>query len=328
MIIVTNNTENANKIMEQSKEAGLKDVFQHNNRIGFAHANNLDDVPFEIEAEEVITKHPAAIQASRLFHPENTVIRTKHSVVGDGSFTKIAGPDSIESPEHVLKMGRAVKEAGGTMLRGGSFKPRTNPYTFQGNGETGLKAHRAAADALDMDMVTEIMDTRDIELVDKYTDIFQVGTRNMQNFALLKALGKLRKPVILKRGMSATIDDLLNASEYIAAGGNTQIMLMERGIRTFDNKYTRNTMDVSAIPVLKKLTHYPILADSSHAAGVSDLVTPIGISAVAAGADGLMTEIHDHPEQAFVDGKQALTPEQFKHLASLSDQVHDLVKEV
>ena len=238
----------------------------------------------------------------------------------------MAGPDSIESPAHVEAMGKAVKAAGATVLRGGAFKPRTSPYSFQGNGEAGLKAHRAAADALEMDMVTEILDTRDVDLVDSYTDIFQVGTRNMQNFALLKALGKKQKPVVLKRGMSATIDDLLNAAEYIAAGGNDQIILMERGIRTYDNKYTRNTLDVSAIPVLQSLTHYPVVADASHAAGVSKFVAPLALAAVAAGAQGLMTEIHDDPAHAFVDGAQALTPDEFKLLADKIRQIREAIK--
>ncbi|MDU7282118.1 MAG: N-acetylneuraminate synthase family protein, partial [Leuconostoc citreum] len=188
-------------------------------------------------------------------------------------------------------------------------------------------AHRAAADALEMDMVTEILDTKDVDLVAEYTDIFQVGTRNMQNFALLKALGQKRKPVVLKRGMSATIDDLLNAAEYIVAGGNNQIILMERGIRTYDNKYTRNTIDVSAIPVLQSLTHFPVIADASHAAGVAKFVTPLALAAVAAGAQGLMTEIHDDPVHAFVDGAQALTPDQFAKLSQKVNGIRAVIEE-
>ncbi|WP_302046495.1 3-deoxy-7-phosphoheptulonate synthase, partial [Leuconostoc lactis] len=247
-------------------------------------------------------------------------------VIGGDNFVFMAGPDAIESPDHVMTMGEAVKKAGATILRGGAFKPRTSPYSYQGNGEAGLQAHRAAADALGMDMVTEILDTRDVELVDQYTDIFQVGTRNMQNFALLKALGQKRKPVVLKRGMSATIDDLLNAAEYIVAGGNTQIILMERGIRTYDNKYTRNTIDVSAIPVLQSLTHFPVIADASHAAGVAQFVAPLALAAIAAGAQGLMTEIHNDPAHAFVDGAQALTPAEFSALADKARRVREVVQ--
>ena len=328
MIIELKTIEDADQVMKAVNDKKLEHVFQHKNRVGFVDQKALGDVPFEINnVKEVITDHPAALQASRLFHPENTIIKTQHSVIGEGSFALIAGPDSIESEEHVQLMGKDVKESGATLLRGGSFKPRTNPYSFQGLGEQGLKWHREAADKLGMDMVTEIMDTRDLEMVDKYTDIFQIGTRNMQNFALLKAVGQTDKPVVLKRGMSATIDDLLNASEYIAAGGNHQIILMERGIRTFDNKYTRNTFDVSAIPVLKDLTHYPVIGDPSHAAGVTKFVEPIGLAAAAAGADGLMVEIHNHPKEAFVDGKQALTPAQFDHLAKVATKIHNLVKE-
>ena len=174
-------------------------------------------------------------------------------------------------------------------------------------------------------MVTEIMDSRDVDLVSKYTDIFQVGARNMQNFSLLKALSTQSKPILLKRGMAATIDDLLNAAEYLAAGGNDQIILVERGIRTFDNKYTRNTFDVGAIPVLKQLTHYPVIGDPSHAAGFSELVTPIALAACASGAQGLIIEIHDHPKQAFVDGRQALTPDQLKILNDKAQAIHQLL---
>ncbi|MBU7455491.1 3-deoxy-7-phosphoheptulonate synthase [Leuconostoc fallax] len=330
MIIVMKN-ENAAQNLAKALDTHnpIKPVFVHQNRIGLAGVKQIDDAQladFKDDVVEVITNHHGAIKSSRDFHPEDTIIKTKHSIIGGDHFVFMAGPDSIESAEHVLEMGKDVQLAGATILRGGAFKPRTSPYSFQGNGEDGLKAHRQAADTLQMDMVTEILDTRDVDLVDQYTDIFQVGTRNMQNFALLKALGQKNKPVVLKRGMSATIDDLLNAAEYIAAGGNDQIILMERGIRTFDNKYTRNTMDVSAIPVLKSLTHYPVIADSSHAAGVSKFVEPIGLAAVAAGAQGLMTEIHDHPKEAFVDGAQALTPEQFKQLADKVRRVRTAIQ--
>ena len=242
------------------------DIFVHNNRIAIQNITPDDLTPTEqAAAEEIITKVPAAVQASRLFHPEDTIIKTPHSAIGGDNFTLMAGPCSVESAEHVLKMAKVAKNAGATVLRGGAFKPRTSPYSFQGLGKAGLIALRKAADQLALDVVTEVMDVEQVPLVEKYTDIFQIGARNMQNFSLLKAVGKNRKPVMLKRGMSATVDDVLNATEYIAAGGNHQIMIVERGIRTFDNKYTRNTFDVGAIPVLHKLTHYPVIAEPIQA---------------------------------------------------------------
>ncbi|BDR57275.1 3-deoxy-7-phosphoheptulonate synthase [Xylocopilactobacillus apis] len=325
MIIKFKNAQQAERSAERAQKSGHQ-VAVNKEIVAFMDFSSPSDLAKlnHDDFDQVWQQHPSYIKSSRIFHPDDTIIRTKHSVIGGNHFTLIAGPDSIESEEHILKMGQAVKEAGATILRGGSFKPRTSPYTFQGLGEKGLKYHRAAADKLNMDMVTEIMDTRDLELVDRYTDIFQVGARNMQNFSLLKALGEKRKPVLLKRGMSATIDDLLNAAEYIAAGGNDKIVLVERGIRTFDNKYTRNTFDVGAIPVLKDLTHYPIIGDPSHAAGFSEYVTPIGLAAVAAGAQGLIVEIHDQPDKAFVDGRQALTPTQYKKLAEQSIKIFEL----
>ncbi len=311
MILVMKNEQVAQQVLAAATTAGLQNVYVHEERVGFATIKTLAQVPFVNEADvaEVIEKHPAALKSSRLFHPADTVITTAHSTIGGDNFVLMAGPDSIESADHVLAMGAAVQEAGATLLRGGSYKPRTSPYSFQGLGEAGLQ-----------------MDTRDVEIVGQYTDIFQVGTRNMQNFSLLKALGQQNKPVALKRGMSASIDELLSAAEYIASEGNDQIILIERGIRTFDNKYTRNTMDVSAIPVLQELTHYPVLADPSHAAGVAHHVTSVGLAAVAAGAQGLMVEIHDHPEAAFVDGAQALTPAQFTELADKARAIHEIVR--
>ena len=331
MILVTKDNDTAHRIAQKlDTNNPIKPVFVHHNRVALAGVKilpeaTLDDLKNDIL--EVITNHHTAIASSRDFHPEDTIIKTKHSMIGGKHFVFMAGPDAIESAAHVLEMGRAVKAAGATVLRGGAFKPRTSPYSFQGNGEAGLKAHRAAADALEMDMVTEILDTKDVDFFAEYTDIFQVGTRNMQNFALLKALGQKRKPVVLKRGMSATIDDLLNAAEYIVAGGNNQIILMERGIRTYDNKYTRNTIDVSAIPVLQSLTHFPVIADASHAAGVAKFVTPLALAAVAAGAQGLMTEIHDDPVHAFVDGAQALTPDQFAKLSQKVNGIRAVIEE-
>ncbi|HEY4399805.1 MAG TPA: 3-deoxy-7-phosphoheptulonate synthase [Lactobacillaceae bacterium] len=324
MIIIANDAQAAQNLAQTAQNLTQDPVFFHDNRVGIAGKFDVAQLDAQL-ISEVVDKHHVALKSSRDFHPEDTIITTKHSVIGGDHFVFMAGPDSIETPEHVLAMGEAVKAAGATILRGGAFKPRTSPYSFQGLGEPALQAHRAAADALGMDMVTEILDTNDVDLVDQYTDIFQVGTRNMQNFALLKALGAKRKPVLLKRGMAATIDDLLNAAEYIAAGGNDQIMLMERGIRSFDNKYTRNTLDVSAVPVLRQLTHYPIIVDPSHAAGVAAFVPTLAMSAVAAGAQGLMVEIHDEPSQAFVDGDQAITPAEFVAIADKARAVREVL---
>ncbi len=284
-------------------------------------------MPAEIKqaATELIDKTPAAVQASRLFHPENTVIKTAHSLIGAANMTIMAGPCSVESQEHIFKMAQVAKQGGATVLRGGAFKPRTSPYSFQGLGEAGLKYLRAAADENEMDVITEVMDDEHVPLVAKYTDIFQIGARNMQNFSLLKAVGQTKIPVALKRGMSATIDDLLNAAEYIAAGGNQQIMLIERGIRTFDNKYTRNTFDIGAVPVLQQLTHYPVIVDPSHAAGYWDLVTPLAVAGIAAGASGVIVEIHDDPAHAFSDGPQALKPAAYQVMAQHCQQVQQLV---
>ena len=326
MIIQFNQVEDAQKAQKVAI-AAKKIAFVHQDRVAYPQISQISEIPnYDAKkVKKVYEKHPTYVKSSRLFHPEDTIILTPHSKIGGNNFTLMAGPDSIESAAHVLKMAQAVHEIGGTVLRGGSFKPRTSPYTFQGLGEEGLKFHREAADKVGMDMVTEIMDSRDVDLVSKYTDIFQVGARNMQNFSLLKALSTQSKPILLKRGMAATIDDLLNAAEYLAAGGNDQIILVERGIRTFDNKYTRNTFDVGAIPVLKQLTHYPVIGDPSHAAGFSELVTPIALAACAAGAQGLIIEIHDHPKQAFVDGRQALTPDQLKILNDKAQAIHQLL---
>jgi len=252
------------------------ELFTHHNRIAIQGIQPAD-LPADVvaAADDLITDVPAAVQSSRLLHPENTVIKTPHSVIGGDQFVMMAGPCSVESADHVMAMAKVAKQGGATVGRGGAVKPRTSPYSFQGLGEAGLQDLRADADAYDLDMITEVMDYEHVPMVAKYTDIFQIGARNMQNFSLLKAVGRTQIPVALKRGMSATIDDVLNAAEYIAAGGNHQIMLLERGIRTFDNKYTRNTFDLGAVPVLQKLTHYPVIVDPSHAVGEWDFVTPM-----------------------------------------------------
>ena len=253
--------------------------------------------------------------ASRNFKEENTIIKIKDVEIGSNEIVLMAGPCSIESEDQIFRLAKVVAESGSKILRGGAFKPRTSPYSFQGMGEEGLKYMRAAADEYNLIIITEVMQIGQIEVVEKYTDIFQVGARNMQNFALLKELGNTRTPVMVKRGLAGTIEDWLMSAEYILANGNKDVMLCERGIRTFET-YTRNTFDLSAIPVVHKRSHLPVIADPSHATGYRDQVPPMARAAVAAGADGLMIEIHDDPENAFSDGPQALLPETYSDLVS------------
>ncbi|MEG8946051.1 3-deoxy-7-phosphoheptulonate synthase [Rosettibacter firmus] len=251
--------------------------------------------------------------ASRSFKEENTIIKIKDIEIGGNKVVMMAGPCSVESEDQIFRLAKIVAESGAKILRGGAFKPRTSPYSFQGLGEEGLKLMRAAADEYNLLVITEVMQISHIELIEPYTDIFQVGARNMQNFPLLKELGNVNKPVMLKRGIAATIEEWLMSAEYILSGGNNNVMLCERGIRTFEN-YTRNTFDLSAIPVVHKKSHLPVIADPSHATGMRDQVPPMARAAVAAGADGLMIEIHDDPENALSDGPQALYPETFLNL--------------
>ncbi len=310
----------------QRRFGDTKDVFVHENRVAIQGITEADLNQEELAAtDSIIDNPPAAVQGSRLFHPEDTVVETAHSQIGGEHFTMMAGPCSVESAEHVMKMAAVAKSGGATVLRGGAFKPRTSPYSFQGLGEDGLKYLRAAADAYDLDVLTEVMDQDHVDMIAQYTDIFQIGARNMQNFSLLKAVGKTTIPVMLKRGMSATIDDILNAAEYIAAGGNHNIIITERGIRTFDNKYTRNTLDVGAVPVLQKLTHYPVIVDPSHAAGHTEFVTPEALAGVAVGASGLVVEIHDDPAHAFSDGAQALKPNEYRAMAEKAFAIREVL---
>jgi 3-deoxy-7-phosphoheptulonate synthase len=251
--------------------------------------------------------------ASRTFRPEDTVITVGDVRIGGDEVIVIAGPCSAETPEQVMQAAAAVKRAGAKGLRGGAFKPRSSPYSFQGHGEDGLRMLRAAADAHQLLLVSEVMDASQIALVDGYVDIYQVGTRNMQNYTLLRELGGARKPVLLKRGISATIEEWLLSAEYVLAGGNTQVILCERGIRTFES-YTRNTLDISAIPVVKALSHLPVFVDPSHGTGRRDKVAPMARAAVAAGADGLLIEVHCDPDHALSDGAQSMFPGQFDRL--------------
>ncbi len=250
---------------------------------------------------------------SRTFHPENSIIKFNGLELGGDRIVVMAGPCSIESKEQIYTIAEHVAKAGATILRGGAFKPRTSPYAYQGMGIEGLKLMRQAADAFDLQIVSEILEPSQIDPMYEYVDIYQVGARNMQNFALLKALSTVDKPVLLKRGMAATIEEFLMAAEYIMSGGNYQVILCERGIRTFE-KYTRNTLDISAIPIVKKLSHLPIIADPSHGTGKREFVAPMARAAVASGADGLIIEVHHQPDKAMSDGPQSLYPEQFQRL--------------
>jgi len=253
--------------------------------------------------------------AGRTFKPEDTIVDVAGVLVGGAEVIAMAGPCSVESPEQVLTVAKAVSASGARILRGGAFKPRTSPYAFQGHGEEALKWMRAAAGETGMAVISEVMDPRQIEMMMRYVDCLQVGARNMQNFDLLKELGRVRRPVLLKRGLSATIEEWLLSAEYVLAGGNSQVILCERGIRTFET-YTRNTLDISAIPVVKKRSHLPIVVDPSHGTGRREKVIPMARAAVAAGADGLIIEVHNNPEKALSDGPQSLFPEQFDRLMS------------
>ena len=264
---------------------------------------------------------------SRDFHPMDTVIDVGGVKIGGGELVVMAGPCAVENYNQLRESAEAVKKFGAKILRGGAFKPRTSPYDFQGLGEEGLKLLRQVADEFDMKVVTEIVDREDIELVGEYADILQVGARNMQNFQMLKALGQCKKPIMLKRGLSATISEWLNAAEYIMVGGNEKVIFCERGIRTYET-YTRNTLDLSAVAAIKELSHLPIIVDPSHGTGRRSMVAPMSRAGIAAGADGLMIEVHPHPEIALSDGNQSLTPEDFGKLMSNLSEIAKAVGKV
>jgi len=262
--------------------------------------------------------------ANRKFHPQDTVVKVGDTLIGGGNLTLIAGPCSVESEEQSCEIAQKVKASGANLLRGGAFKPRTSPYSFQGMRQEGLRLLSLAKKLTGLPIVTEIMDISQLPLFDD-VDVIQVGARNMQNFELLKALGAQRKPVLLKRGLSSTYEELLMSAEYIMAGGNDQVILCERGIRTFES-YTRNTLDISAIPVLKQLSHLPVIIDPSHSAGKSELVDALSCASVAAGADGLIIEVHNDPPHALCDGPQSIRPEAFDKLAKKLKKVSEITK--
>jgi 3-deoxy-7-phosphoheptulonate synthase len=282
--------------------------------VGARHEFDIRDVEVLPGVGEVHRISSPYKLVARSFRPEGTVVKFANGVsIGGDEVVMMAGPCSVESREQIFAVAESVARSGAKFLRGGAFKPRSSPYTFQGLGEEALKLLREAADMYGMLVVTEVMEISQIALMLPYVDVLQVGARNMQNFNLLRELGKVRKPVLLKRGIAATIEELLLSAEYLLAGGNYEVIVCERGIRTFET-YTRNTLDISAIPIVKKLSHLPIVADPSHGTGRRDKVSPMGRAAIAAGADGLLIEVHNCPDKALSDGAQSLYPEQFAQL--------------
>lgn len=282
--------------------------------VGARHEFDIRDIEVLPGVGEVHRISSPYKLVARSFRPEGTIVKFPNGVsIGGSEVVIMAGPCSVESPEQLSAVAETVTKSGAKFLRGGAFKPRTSPYSFQGLGEEALKLLRQAADKFGLLVVSEVMEISQIQLMLPYVDLLQVGARNMQNFNLLRELGKVRKPVLLKRGIAATIEELLLSAEYLLAGGNYDVIVCERGIRTFET-YTRNTLDISAIPIVKKLSHLPILADPSHGTGRRDKVAPMGRAAIAAGADGLLIEVHNCPDKALSDGAQSLYPEQFIEL--------------
>lgn len=322
--------ENIQKVEERLQQVGLKahlstgedctiiGVIGDRKKIANLEVSMLEGVEKTVRITE---KYKLV---SRHFHPEDTIIDVDGVKIGGKEVVVMAGPCSVESIEQLREAAKAVKAGGAKFLRGGAFKPRTSPYDFQGLAEEGLKMLRKVADEEGLKVVTEIVDKDDIELVGKYADIYQVGARNMQNFQLLKALGKAKKPVMLKRGLAATISEWLNAAEYIMAGGNEQVIFCERGIRTYET-FTRNTLDLSAVAAIKELSHLPIIVDPSHGTGRWEMVRPMARAAVAAGCDGLIIEVHPHPEVALSDGDQSLTPKNFNALMGELGKICDVM---
>ena len=314
-------TDNSNieKVVKKLNELGHEVHISRGERrviLGvIGEVENLVSVPFYAYkgVEEIIRILKPYKLASREFMDSNTTIKVKDITIGGKEVIVMAGPCVVENEQQIFKTARQVKALGAKILRGGAFKPRTSPYSFQGLGEEGLKLLAQVGKEIGLAVVTEVMSDNQIDLVAKYTDIFQVGARNMQNFALLKELGKTKKPILLKRGMSATLEELLLSAEYILSQGNYEVILCERGIRTFEN-YTRNTLDLSAVPALKELSHLPVIVDPSHATGKWRLVSPMAKAAIAAGADGLLIEVHPEPKNSLSDGAQTLNFDKFTQL--------------
>lgn len=281
---------------------------------------DIDKILLNDYVERVMRVSEPYKKANRKFHPEDTIVDVNGVKVGGGNFAVMAGPCSVESEAQIVEVAKAVQSSGAAMLRGGAFKPRTSPYSFQGMGVQGLKLLLEAKAETGLPIVTELMSPKYCELFEEKVDLVQIGARNMQNFDLLKEVGKMSKPVLLKRGLSNTYEEWIMSAEYIMSEGNQNVILCERGIRTFEN-YTRNTLDVSAIPAIKRMSHLPIVVDPSHSGGYSWLVEPLALAAIAAGADGLIIEVHNNPAKALCDGQQSLTPAQFDDLMKKAEQM-------
>ncbi len=314
--------EQINHIVDRVTQLGLKPQVSKGTERTIIGVIGPEDIlrvtPLEVfpGVEKVMPVLAPYKLVSREFKKDDSIVDLGRGVkAGSKNIVIMAGPCAVENYDSLYETAKLVKTCGANVLRGGAFKPRTSPYTFQGLGEQGLKYLKDVGDKLNMPTITEVMDTRDVEIVTRYADILQIGARNMQNFNLLKEVGMTRKPVLLKRGLSATIKELLMSAEYILAGGNMQVILCERGIRTFED-YTRNTFDVSAVPVVKQLSHLPMFVDPSHASGKRELVTPLALAGIAAGCDGLIIEVHVRPEEALSDGAQSLRPDNFAGLIS------------
>lgn len=334
MILVLKNDINVAEIdtlVKRLEWMGLQLVMsEENGRFYLAVVNNLDEA-IDLEAftaipqiEKVIPFTQKFKLSAREFKTGRTIISIANQRIGGDELAVIAGPCSIESEQQIYQTAQGVASAGATILRGGAFKPRTSPYDFQGLGVDGLRFLSAAAKAHQMLCVSEVLDTRDVELVESHVDILQVGARNMQNFSLLKEVGKCRKPVILKRGFAATYQDLLMAAEYILNGGNHQVILCERGIRTFET-YSRNTLDIAAVPILHELSHLPVIVDPSHGTGIRKMVAPMARAAVAAGANGIMIEVHIDPDNALSDAMQTISPDYFAEMMHSLRAIADVV---
>ncbi|MBC5733627.1 3-deoxy-7-phosphoheptulonate synthase [Flavonifractor sp. DFI.6.63] len=292
--------------------------------VGDTTAVDMDKISINPHVERVMRVQEPYKKANRKFHPEDTVVAVGKAKIGGGSFSVVAGPCSVESQAQIIAVAEDVKRSGAALLRGGAFKPRTSPYSFQGMGLEGLELLLEAKAATGLPIVTEIMSPRYVEVFEEKVDLVQIGARNMQNFDLLKEVGKMSKPVLLKRGLSSSYEEWIMSAEYIMAGGNENVILCERGIRTFET-YTRNTLDVSAIPAIKKMSHLPVIVDPSHSAGMYWMVEPLAMAAIAAGADGLIIEVHNDPPHAKCDGQQSLTPENFGRLMGKVGAMVDLM---
>ncbi|MFI3206344.1 MAG: 3-deoxy-7-phosphoheptulonate synthase [Clostridia bacterium] len=335
MIIVLNSNLEESKI--QKFESMLREDYKvelhkvvgiQNTILGLIGDTSIIDIDF-IAAQDIVASVKRVQEpykkANRNFHPADTVVKIGENItIGGGDLTLIAGPCSVESEEQITEIAKSVKDSGATILRGGAFKPRTSPYAFQGMKDEGLRLLSKAKKETGLPLVSEIMNISHIDLFED-VDIIQVGARNMQNFELLKELGKINKPILLKRGLSSTIEELLMSAEYIMAGGNEQVILCERGIRTYET-FTRNTLDISAVPILKKLSHLPVVVDPSHASGINWLIEPLAFAATAIGADGLIIEVHNNPQKALCDGAQSITPAQFDELSKKLNRIRDAVK--